>query len=251
MRSGRRRRQRVERPRAFHRAGIIALERGRGPDPSRAGTANAWASDSERVPALWWPWSRAWRRWPIAAYDRVYRWANGLDRPGSCVGSVLRLTLRRSRRTVRLASGAVVRRGDPIVHVHLDNDRVAALHGDSRRPEAVGLEFRRRFLASLAELAALTEPDGCLRDVRACSATTILHRGLGRMGFEPEVGDSGGSVLVGIYQRALLGVLRPLARRRAAPVRRRARQLWISREDLRARYLKAGSTSRPNRSICS
>ena len=200
---------------------------------------------------VWLPRARSWRRWPVAAYDRLYRWANGLDRPDSRVGSVLRLTLGRNRRTLRLASGAVVRRGEPIAHVHLDNDRVAALHGHERRPEAVGVEFRRRFLASLAELAALTEPDGPLRDVRACSATTILHRGLARMGFEPEVGDSGGSALVGIYQRALLRFLRPMERRRTAPVRRRARRLWISRDALRARYLKAGRTSRPNSSICS
>jgi hypothetical protein len=181
------------------------------------------------------PRIRSWRRWPIAVYDRAYRWANGLDRPGSRVGSVLRVTVRRSRGAVRLPSGALVRRGALVAVIHLDNERVAALRDRASRPEAVGFEFRRRFVASLAELAALTDPDGPLREVRACSATTILHRGLARMGFEPAIGDSGGSALAGAYQRALRSLLRP-GRGGFAPARHRARRLWISRDALRTRY---------------
>jgi peptidoglycan-N-acetylglucosamine deacetylase len=191
---------------------------------------------------------RSLGHWPIAIYDRVYRWANGLDRPGSRVGSVLRVAVRRSGVTVRLPNGADIRRGDLVAVIHLDNEQVSVLADGRRRPEAVGLEFRRRLVASLAELAALTGPDGALRDVRACSATTILHRGLRRLGFAPALGDSGGSALAGAYQRALLAFLRP-GRQSLAPGRARARRLWISRDDLRARYSKTASDSRSDHSL--
>src|SRR5262245_43431817 len=127
-------------------------------------------------------WMASLGSWPIAVYDRVYRWANGLDRPASRVGSILRVTARRSGATVRLPSGAVIQRGELVAEIHLDNGQVSRLR-DGRRGEAVGLEFRRRLVASLADLAALTDPGGPLGDVRACSATTILHRGLRRLGF--------------------------------------------------------------------
>src|SRR5439155_841976 len=78
---------------------------------------------------------------------------------------------------------------------------------------------------------------GPLAGVRAFTATTILHHALGRLGFEPARGSSRGSALIGAYQRALLASLRPAGRARLdASVRRHARQLWVSREALLARF---------------
>jgi len=166
----------------------------------------------------------SWQRWPIAAYDRLFRWLNGLDRPGCQVGPVLRLKVRASRRDVRLMDGTVVHRGDPIGVIHLNNERVVSLHANRLRGQTTGLEFRRQFLASLRELATLSDL-GPLAGVRAFTATTILHHALGRLGFEPARGSSRGSALIGAYQRALL-----------ASVRRHARQLWLSREALLVRF---------------
>ncbi len=178
----------------------------------------------------------SWQRWPIAAYDRLFRWLNGLDRPGCQVGPVLRVKVRPSRREVRLVDGTVVRRGDPIGVIHLNNERVVSLHADRLRGRATGLEFRRRFLASLRELATLSDL-GSLAGVRAFTATTILHHALARLGFEPARGSSRGSALIGAYQRALLASLRPAGRARLdASVRRHARQLWLSREALLLRF---------------
>jgi len=175
--------------------------------------------------------------WAIHAYDRLYRWVNGLDRPTSQIGPVLCLKIRASGRTVRLADGTAVRRGEPIGLLHLNNERVVALHAGGLRPEAVGFEFRRQFLASLHDLAQLTDPGGPLARVQAFAVTTILHRGLGRLGFEPARGRAAGSVLVAVYQRALLASLRPAGRARLdGSIRHRARQLWISRDRLRARF---------------
>jgi hypothetical protein len=178
-----------------------------------------------------------WRRWAIVAYDRLYRWLNGLDRPGAQVGPILRLTVRPSRRTVRLMDGTVVRRGDPIGVLHLNNERVVRLHADGLPPGAIGIRFRRHLFASFRELTRLAAPGGSLAQVRAFTATTILHHGLGRLGFEPARDGSRGSAIAGAYQRALLASLRPAGSARLdASVRHRARQLWMSRDALEARF---------------
>ena len=132
--------------------------------------------------------------------------------------------------------GTVVRRGDPIGVIHLNNERVVSLHANRLRGQTTGLEFRRQFLASLRELATLSDL-GPRAGVRAFTATTILHHALGRLGFEPARGSSRGSALIGAYQRALLASLRPAGRARLdASVRRHARQLWLSREALLVRF---------------
>jgi hypothetical protein len=182
---------------------------------------------------------RAWQRWPIAVADRLYRRLNGLDHPRCQVGPVLRLKVRTSRRNVRLGDGTVVHRGDPIGALHLNNERVLGLHHECLPPTALGLEFRRRLLASLDELARLTDPGASLEHVVSFTATTVRHRGLGRLGFQPALGGSAGSAIIGAYQRAVCASLRPGERTRLdAPIRRRARarQLWIPREELRTRF---------------
>ena len=152
------------------------------------------------------------------------------------MGPVLRLKVRPSRRDVRLMDGTVVHRGDPIGVIHLNNERVVSLHANRLRGQTTGLEFRRQFLASLRELATLSDL-GPLAGVRAFTATTILHHALGRLGFEPARGSSRGSALIGAYQRALLASLRPAGRARLdVSVRRHARQLWLSREALLVRF---------------
>ena len=179
----------------------------------------------------------SWLRGLIIAYDRVYRWVHGLNQPKSLVGPAVRLKLARSRRTIWLTDGCLVRRGDLIGLIHLNNDRLMALHADGLRPEAIGVEFRRLFTSSLTELARLTDSGEPLAEVRAFTATTILHHGLRRVGFEASSGGSARSALVTTYQRALLASLHPAGRTRLdAGSRHRAQQLWISRDTLRARF---------------
>ncbi len=174
--------------------------------------------------------------WAIAAYDRLYRRVHGLDRAASQVGPILRVEVRRSRRRLELGDGTVVRPGDRIGILHLNNERVAQLHCTGRRPMGVGLEFRRQFFVSLRALAALAVPGGRFGDVRAFGATTIFHRKLRRFGF-----DGGATVtwpaLVAAFQRALLASLHPAGwRRLRASTYPRAGQAWISRPRLLDRY---------------
>jgi YkoP domain len=182
-----------------------------------------------------WPFEN---RWLVAPYDRVYRFLHNLDSAASEVGPAVRVEVRRSHRTLRLADRTTIRRGDRIGVLHLNNGRVVALHAAGLPPIAVGLEFRRQLRASLHALARRACPEGGLSDVRAFEATTILfHQGLRRLGFEPDPVGLAWPGFVTRYQRALLASLRP-----AGPVRlggttyRRAQRLWISREKLLTHY---------------
>jgi hypothetical protein len=122
----------------------------------------------------------------IAICDRVYRYWCGLDTPRATVPPLLLVQVHRSHRSVTLADRSEVRRGDRVGTLHLNNERVAALHADGLTPTALGLEFRRQFLASLHTLAVLCDPGSRLGEVQAFTAVTIFHHGLARSGFEIE-----------------------------------------------------------------
>src|SRR3989338_1029229 len=87
--------------------------------------------------------------------------------------------------------------------------RVGGLHARGRWARGVGLESRRRMLASLAELARRCGPGGPLDEVGAFCAVTVFHRGLARLGFAPERDGLVWPGLVAVYQRALLASLHP------------------------------------------
>jgi hypothetical protein len=88
-------------------------------------------------------------------YDRVYRLCHRLDTPNSEVGSALRIEFRRARRTLRLTDGTTIGLGDRIGVLHMNNDRLSALHVSGLSPMAVGLDFRREIITSLSALAVL------------------------------------------------------------------------------------------------
>ncbi len=120
-------------------------------------------------------------RWAITVYDRAYKLLHGLDTAASEVGSAGRIEVRRSHRTLQLASGTIIRLGDRIGVLHLNNDFAAALHSGGLPPLAVGLEFRRHLVTSLQQLARLAGPEGRLTGVTAFSVTTIFfHQGFKR-----------------------------------------------------------------------
>jgi len=190
-------------------------------------------------------------RWLVAPYDRTYRFLHNLDSSASEVGPAARVEVRRSHRTLHLADGTIIRRGDRIGVLHLNNDRVVALHAAGLPSIAVGLEFRRQLRASLDALVKLAGPEGWLSGVPAFEATTIFfHQWLRRLGFEPDpVGLAWPGFVTG-YQRALLASLRP-----AGPVRlggatyRHAQRLWISREKLLTRYGAVASPVRGDQGL--
>jgi hypothetical protein len=184
------------------------------------------------------PDARPCYRRVVVACDRAYRWFHGLDHPDAEVGPVLRVEVRRGRVTRVLPDGTVLRPGDRIGALHLNNERLATIHVDGRSPRAVGLEFRRQFLASLRTLADLAAAGGPLSDVHAFSVTTIFSNGMGpRLGFVAEPGAPVWPRAVAVYQRALLASLHPAGTLRlSGSAHRRAQRLWLTRPKLLALY---------------
>jgi hypothetical protein len=97
------------------------------------------------------------------------------------LGAVLQFGISPYRgQTTQLRDGTLVRRGDRILHLHLDNRVVAGLaERGSPNPWSL-IEQAGRDLDVLAELVA----SGALGDVRAVRGVTVLARGAARLGFE-------------------------------------------------------------------
>lgn len=150
---------------------------------------------------------------------------------------MLRVETRRRVLAVRLGGHPLIRSGERIGVLHLDNARVAALHEDGRPPMAVGLEFRRLLIESLGALAAEARDGQRLAGLSAFTAVTIFHHGLRRLGFETQRDGLVWPRVTALYQRALLGSLHPNgALRRHRPPSAGAERLWISRDRLLALY---------------
>ena len=183
----------------------------------------------------------------LRACDITYRRLHGLTGPAAEVGPILRVRITRYRgHPFAMADGTLIRPGDPIGELHLNNERTAALHDGGGGFRWVGLEARRAFHASLAALAERVGDAPRYGALKAFTATTIFYHGTERMGFQvrplprPLV-----SRVVAATQRCLLAHFHPLGRRR--PGRRRfaeARQIWISRDELLRRYASERSSAR-------
>ena len=183
----------------------------------------------------------------LCGYDFAYRWLHGLTDPASAVGPVLRVRVTRHRgRPLILGDGTSIRRGDPIGDIHLDNERMAALHEGGRRSRWAGLAFRRAFHASLEALAEAVGNAPRYRGVTAFTATTIFHKGTDLMGFEIRpLSRRFAARLVAAYERSLISRFHPLGRQRPGRFRfGEARQIWISREELIRRYAGERSSAR-------
>ena len=152
--------------------------------------------------------------WPIALYDRAYRLCRRLDTPSSEVGSTLLIEFRHAHRPIRLGDGTTIAPGDRIGVLHLNNDRVRALHVNGVSPMAVGVDFRRELIASLRALALLASPGGRAADAVAFAATTIFHHGLPRLGFDRDDVPPACPYLTTAYQTRAVG---RFASRRRAP----------------------------------
>jgi hypothetical protein len=179
-----------------------------------------------------------WYRPAVALYDWSYRRLRRLDQPAARIEPVLRVQRCRRWRALRLADGTRLGRGATFGVLHLDNVRALALHGAGRDPVMIGFEFRRLFLTSLRALAARATDSGPLALFEAYSVTTLFHHRLPILGFAPAPGDQPiCRHVVSLYERALLSSLHPAgpARLRSG-ARREVRRLWISRQDLLARF---------------
>jgi len=154
-------------------------------------------------------------------------------------GGVLGYRLRRYRGCgVETATGARLRRGDLVLELHLDSRLLAeSTAGDNTHRRI--LRLRRTLLGDLRELAHQVENDPRLGSAAGLWGLTVLHRGVGFLGFtvaEPQAGVGGR--LSTWYLRLLLTAYHPegwerLQQREEELV---AREIFLPMSEFRARY---------------
>jgi hypothetical protein len=185
-------------------------------------------------------------RTAIRAFDRAlcrrYRVFEFDDSP-DCV---LRLQTSHAAHPICLGDGTLVQRGDPVLMLHVWNERVPLIGPDG--PDlAWAARFQRMLLASLRSAARWLAARPDLAGVRAVGAVTVLvgpddKRGglLGRMGMQaiPYRNPLGrfGEFWENFYSWALMWAYSPasLRHRRLLTVRRR--EFWISAKAFGTRY---------------
>ncbi len=189
---------------------------------------------------------------PHRLLQALNRWVVRHDRidPIGTGGYILRLKLTRHRGPrVVLRDGTVIRRGDPVGELHLDNERAAALHAQGHG----GIRFRREVYRALAALAAELARREEYRPIAAVYGASLFWAEAAHAGFEYRDIPPFTRWWLGWWERYLLSQYHPEGRRRLEHGRRtELREVWMSRAAVLAfgrpgAETAAGGSSRPGR----
>lgn len=191
------------------------------------------------------PWFRRFEQW----------WARRFGVFEYAPGCVLRLHLHAYRGpTVSLSDGTVVRSGDPVAEVHVDNAQVERLHRQVDDPRRMGLQFARLLTDALVALAAYLQQNPQVPAV-AVFGSTLYWRGAERLGWEVRDLPRGFQRwFLNAWLRFLVWYYHPEGARRTFGRERltHVRQIWISRRRLLELYAtprRVGSVRRPQQLI--
>ena len=90
--------------------------------------------------------------WAVRGVDSVLRSRFGIEEFSDDPDCIFRISRDRALRPRILSDGAAIRRGDPVLQVHLWNEHLPAMSRDGRSAAWANL-FKRRMLCSFALLA--------------------------------------------------------------------------------------------------
>jgi len=163
-------------------------------------------------------------------------------------GCILRLQRARAPHDLRLADGTTVRKGEPVLLLHLWNERLPSM-GPEGPDLAWAVEMRRRLITSLREVARWLRDGQCGEDIRAIGGVTVLldpadegggQRLMRRLGFAvlPYPGPLGrfGGVWEDLYTWWLMWAFNAATLRHRRLLRLRRTEVWISTQALLERY---------------
>lgn len=160
--------------------------------------------------------------------------------------SLFRLAWRRYRgKPLPLPDGVVIRPGDPIGELHLNNNLLREITTRGRTPERIALLTLKELRRSLPELAQFVQQTPRFQNITALLGMTMLHQGTERMGFVKMELSSGLRRMTRWYQGWLLVLMHPDGRRRLTGHKDKftPKLVVISRMELFRRYLPAGDVS--------
>jgi peptidoglycan-N-acetylglucosamine deacetylase len=179
-----------------------------------------------------------WTEWLDGWFERRYQ-----IRPIGEGGYIFRLGLVRHRGPqLEFKDGTVVRPGDLVAELHLDNPRAAGLHTQGR----AGFRYRREVFRALPALARefSTRPE--YRSLPAVCGASLIWAEAERAGFENRRYPLFTRWWLTWWERHLLVQYHPAGRKRLTEGQRtEVRQIWMTRRTLLARYGReaAGSLS--------
>lgn len=184
----------------------------------------------------------------IRGMDALIRRVGGVFEFSTHPDCILRLQIARARHPFSLADGMNVQRDDPLLLLHLWNERVPPF--DPTGPDlAWATQAYRMFRTSLGEAARWLEGQPDRIGVRAVGGATILafsgETGAGakvlkRLGFElfPYHNPVGrfGEFWENLYTLALMWAYNPTSVRHRSLSRTRRTEMWMSARQFLARY---------------
>lgn len=170
-----------------------------------------------------------WTAWLDGWFERRYK-----IRPIGEGGYIFRLGLVRHRGPqLDFKDGTVVRPGDMVAELHLDNPRAAGLHTQGRP----GFRYRREVFRALPALARELSTRPEYRSLPAVCGASLIWAEAERAGFEHRPYPAFTRWWLTWWERHLLAQYHPAGRKRLAEGRRtEVRQIWMTRRTLLARY---------------
>lgn len=177
---------------------------------------------------------------PLSVFARYERWWERRHGIIACApGSLVRLEIRAHRGPpVTLEDGTVIRPGDPLGEIHIDNMKVTEYQRQTSDPRRLGLLFGRGMAEGLRLLAdyLVANPD---KRIVAVHATTLYWDGSERLGFEVHrIHNWWTRWWANAWFKFLLWYYHPegIKRSRGRARLREPREAWMSLERLMARY---------------
>lgn len=184
----------------------------------------------------------------IRGLDALLRRAGGVFEFSTHPDCMLRLQVARAGHAFALADGIEVQKGDPILLLHLWNERVPSF-GPAGPDLAWAVQAYRRFRASLSEAARWLEEQPDQLGIRAVGGATVLAfsgdsdtgaKVLKRLGFEllPYHNPLGrfGEFWENLYTLALMWTYNPASVRHRPLSRMQRTEMWMPAQRFLERY---------------
>jgi hypothetical protein len=184
----------------------------------------------------------------IRDFDGLIRWAYGVFEFCDEEECLLRLQWARAPHDLHFSDGTQVRAGDPVLKLHMWNERVPSL-GPIGPDLAWAAIMRRRLVRSLRAAAQWLADQPDQADVRAIGGATVLAssgsesgglRLMERLGFDvlPYRGPLGrfGEFWENFYTWGLMWTFNEASLRHRSLLRLRRAEVWMSAVEFSARY---------------
>jgi len=116
---------------------------------------------------------------------------------------------------IELPCGGILRPGEKICDLHLNNDYLRKCIEKENRPEKIGIKIARELRSALAVLAGCLQRNPRFDGVNFITAITLLHRGTALAGFTPvEISSPKVKRIISAYQGLILNLYHPMGKQR-------------------------------------